>query len=120
MPGGDPEGATRYRVVQGHEPGQSEPLRVRAKERVAFERRPTVYPGWIWCTSSEGRASWVPESWVAIEGDSCEFLRDYDAAELEVSKGDIVTGGVQAAGWLWVANQRGEEGWVPQENLKKL
>jgi hypothetical protein len=120
MLGGDPEGATQYRVVQCHKASQSEPLRVRAKERVAFERRPTAYPGWIWCTDSEGRSSWVPESWVAIKGDSCEFLRAYHAAELEVSKGEVVSGGEEAAGWVWVRNQLGEEGWVPQESLKKL
>lgn len=41
-----------------------------------LQRRETDWPGWIWCTNDSGKSTWVPESWVQIDGDSCVLRRD--------------------------------------------
>ena len=41
-----------------------------------LRRRETEWPGWIWCTNDSGKSTWVPESWVQIDGDSCVLRRD--------------------------------------------
>jgi hypothetical protein len=47
--------------------------------------------GWIWCTDNAGEARWVPEPWVEFESDSCVVKHDYNAAEMSVEVGEVVT-----------------------------
>jgi len=108
----------RYRVIKPHKASYSETLTARAGDMLAFERRPTEWPGWIWCISPDGKTGWVPESWVVIEGGTCRLLRDYSTAELSADIGETVEGDLIESGWVWVRNQDGEHGWVPLECLK--
>ena len=107
----------RYRVIKPHKASYSEILTARTGDRLVFERRQSKWAGWIWCISPDGKAGWAPESWVAIEGDTCRLLRDYSTAELMVVLGETVEGDVVESGWMWVSNSRGEYGWVPAECL---
>jgi uncharacterized protein CbrC (UPF0167 family) len=84
---------------------------------VRFERRPTEWPGWLWCERGDGVSGWAPESWVVIEGGSCRFLRDYDATELAVEAGERVEVEFEESGWAWVRKEDGERGWLPRECL---
>ena len=45
---------SKWRVIADHVAEPSEPLRVRAGDLLGFERRPTEWQGWIWCTDSGG------------------------------------------------------------------
>jgi uncharacterized protein YgiM (DUF1202 family) len=104
----------RHRVVTPHRAEPGEPLRAAAGERLAFERRPTRWAGWIWCTAGSGRTGWVPESWVEVDPDgSCRLTRDYDATEVTVSAGETVSVELEESGWAWVRRDNGERGWVP-------
>jgi hypothetical protein len=108
----------RYRVIKPHRSSYSEILKVRVGDILAFERRPSEWPGWIWCTAPDSKSGWVPESWVVIDGDKCRLLRKYSTAELTVEDGDIVEGDLIESGWAWVKNQLGESGWVPMKFMK--
>jgi len=59
----------------------------------------------------------VPEKWVEIDGDSCVMKRDYNATELSVEVGEVVTVEFEQSGWVWAAKEGGESGWVPLDNL---
>ena len=88
--------------------------------RLSFERKPTEWAGWLWCTDLSGKFGWVPESWVDINGDQCTLIRYYSTAELTVGVGDIVDGDITESGWAWVKNQNDKQGWVPLDCLKKI
>ncbi len=88
-------------------------------ERLAFERRPSEWEGWIWGTAPDGREAWVPEAWVSIEGGHCTLQRDYDAVELSVEAGDEVVAERFESGFAWVEDARGRRGWVPLRCLKR-
>lgn len=95
-------------------------LEVSKGESLVFERRPTGWEGWIWCTSSDGVAGWVPESWVEIEGGTCVANKDYSSAELALEAGTVVLVGLIESGWVWACTDRGEMGWVPFDCLEKI
>ena len=106
-----------YRVIKAHQSPDPDPLIVRKGERLSFERRETEWAGWIWCTSDSGKGTWVPENWVEIEEDSCVMKRDYNATELSVIVGEVLTVEFEESSWAWATNEGGESGWVPLQNL---
>ena len=106
-----------YRVIKAHQSPDPDPLMVRKGDSLSFERRETEWSGWIWCTNSSGKGAWVPENWVQIEGDSCVMKRDYNAIELAVEVGEVLTVEFEETGWAWAMKKSGESGWVPLEYL---
>ena len=107
----------KSKVIQSHTPELNDGISCSADEVVAFERRDTSYPGWIWCTDDQGRQAWVPEAYVSISGESCRFVRDYISKELEIQEGETVSIVEVVSGWARVLNERDEKGWVPFECL---
>ena len=112
--------SVRYRALEPHTPDPGVALAVGQGERLRFERRPTEWEGWLWCTAEGDRTGWVPESWVAIDGDMCRMRRAYDATELSVAAGDELTGELSESGWVYARNDRGDAGWVPLRGLQRL
>lgn len=110
-----------YRVIKKHQPETNKPWVVAAGEKVRYERKPTKYPGWLWCTNHEGISAWAPERWVTIiSSKRCRFIRDYNASELRVDVGKIVEGKMLESGWVFVIDTNEKSGWVPLECLEKL
>jgi hypothetical protein len=107
-----------YSVIKAHEPVESKDWIVSKGEIVKFERKLTIYEGWIWCTNKKGESAWAPEDWVEIMNGDCRFKRDYNAIELTVQIGEIVNGDIDVSGWIWVVNSNGAYGWIPMDCLK--
>jgi hypothetical protein len=108
-----------YRVIKAHQPEPRTATVLPQGERLAFERRPTQWEGWLWCTTKDGTALWVPEPWVRIEnGDTCVLLREYDPAELSLEVGETITAELTASGWLLGTTPDGRRGWAPLECLQ--
>ena len=110
----------RFRVIEPHRPEASEPLVVSRGEHLRCERRKTQWEGWLWCTTPDGRAGWVPEPWVEVEGEAGVMARDYDATELTVEPGDILEGVLTASSWLLAVAPTGQRGWVPLECVEPV
>ena len=104
-----------YRVVQAHEPDHADPLVLKKGEMVPFERRRTVWDGWLWCWKPTGESGWIPESWVTIQGDICVVERDYNAFELTVQPSEKLDAVLSESGWLLAISSTGTAGWVPLE-----
>jgi hypothetical protein len=102
-----------YRAIKAWAVTYPDPIRGAAGDRLALGRRDEEYPGWVWATAVDGRAGWVPESWLRVERDVSVLLRDYTAAELALEPGDIVAGELVEGGWLWATAADGQVGWVP-------
>lgn len=107
----------RFRVVKEYAGTCLFPLNGRRGERLKFERRETEWEGWLWCTSSSGRSGWVPESWLDLEDETGVLRRDYDAVELTVTPGEVLTASQFESGWAWATRENGERGWVPLDRL---
>jgi len=111
---------SRWRVTKDHAPKSSEPLCAGVGDRLLFERRPTEWKGWLWCTNGRGLKGWVPEDWVSLEGDNCRMKRDYTSLELTVRKGEVLVVKETESGWAWAEDSDGCEGWVPLGCLEKV
>lgn len=110
----------KYRAVKTHQPDPSVRLHLRKGDTLTFERRPTTWKGWIWCTSRDGRSAWVPESWVRLGRDTCTVSRDYDSNELELQEGMHVIGDLTESGWIWARDSLGNRGWAPLDHLEPV
>jgi hypothetical protein len=108
-----------YRAVKAWEVHYPDPITGQAGDRLALGRRDDEYPGWIWATDAAGRAGWVPESWLRVAGENGILLRDYTAAELPLSPGDVVNGDLELYGWLW-ATAGDRTGWAPLDCLDQI
>ncbi len=110
----------KYRVVRDYTSPFDNPFVLRKGERVKAEKKESEWEGWLWCTSSNGSSGWIPEEFLEKDNESYTLKVDYDASELSVKVGEIVTGGKKVAGWIWCKNESEIEGWVPEENLEML
>lgn len=104
---------THYRAIKPWQVHYADPVRGVSGDRLALGRPDDDFPGWIWATTADGRAGWVPEAWLHAEGETGVLLRDYTAAELALEPGDEVSGELIVNGWLWATAVDGRMGWVP-------
>jgi hypothetical protein len=100
-------------VIHTHNPESNDVISGTTGALFSFERRETIYPGWIWCTDDLGNQAWVPERFVSIIGETCTLIQNYESKELEVRKGDMVQIITKESGWAWVLDDEGQKGWVP-------
>jgi hypothetical protein len=105
-------------AIKEHHPESDDVLRGVAGDVWACERRPTVYPGWVWCTDRNGAQAWVPEAFLSIEGEAGRLVRDYLSRELDLAPGDRVEILETESAWAWVRHPRLGLGWVPADCLK--
>ena len=106
------------KIIEPHQPLIGQPLIASRSAMMTFERKPTEWQGWIWCTDDDGISAWVPEAWVDIDGARCRMKRDYNSRELAVEKGEKVSVEMEESGWAWVRKGSGECGWIPMTCLE--
>ncbi len=107
-----------YRAVKAWQVHYPDPVRGATGDRLILGRRDDEFPGWVWATAADGRAGWVPEGWLRVEGESGILLRDYTAAELSLAPNDMVSGELTEGGWLWATTPSGQQGWAPLSHLE--
>jgi hypothetical protein len=119
--------------MRPHATSQTVSIRLRAGDVVAVGRRDERWTDWVWCTTPDGRAGWVPEAFLCTEPARCisgapavdlsgtgspqrlaTALRDYDASELTVQTGETVDVLEEVSGWL-LCRHGADVGWVPAE-----
>lgn len=110
----------RCRVIADYESAYPDPIDLKRGDEVDIEDRESEWSGWLWCTSRQGRCGWVPEKYVQRNGDRGAAIRDYDATELSVMKGDTLTIIGEESGWFWCCDKNGRQGWVPANNVELL
>jgi SH3-like domain-containing protein len=109
----------KLRVTRPYNIQYSDPISVRAGERLTIGRRDDAVPGWRWCTASDGREGWIPVELLSGEEPQTTILQDYSARELQVVDGEEVMIEEARHGWLRVRNQNGTRGWIPADCVKQ-
>ena len=104
-------------IIAAHVPKYTDFMKVKAGELVTVGKEDDDYPGWVWCADAHGISNWVPKTLLKPTGDSghAELIEDYDATELPVKVGDIVTVFSEQSGWVWCQTMQGKSGWIPKE-----
>ena len=109
------------RVIQSYDSEYHNAMFFKKGEYVHGEVKESPWKGWMWCSNNERIYRWVPKSYIKLMDDKVNlfiFLKDYNAKELSVTKGEKLMLFYEESDWVWVRNQKGEEGWVPLENVK--
>jgi hypothetical protein len=78
------------------------------------------WKNWIRCNGDGGKEAWCPGKYLDIIGDTGVFIRDYDAKELTVYIGEILSVREQVNGFGIAVKDNGEIGWVPMKILEEL
>ncbi len=111
----------RYQVMKDYQSPYPDPIIFRKGEQVTVGREFKDDPDWQdwrWCEGKKNKAAWVPIQYLTIEGKSGILKRDYNARELTVHKGEIVTVYEMINGFGMVKNGDGKKGWLPMRNLE--
>jgi SH3-like domain-containing protein len=88
-------------------------LELATGDRVRVIRRDHTWPAFVWCETADGRAGWIPESYLGGDEAQRPMQRGYSSRELPVRPGDVVTFVDECGGWYLVEDARGETGWIP-------
>jgi len=104
------------RVIQPHVTSDPTPVRFTTGEVLSLGHHDQQWTTYVWCTDQSGHAGWVPDSHLEVTGkNEAVALRDYDATELTVSKGEVLD---EAGGWLRCRTSSGLEGWLPGDGVE--
>ena len=101
------------RVVSAHESSLPDPLLITRGDELTVLERETEWEGWLWCANHTGDGGWMPQSYVRRDGARGTALRDYDATELTVRPGELLSILDEEGGWHWCCTADGRLGWVP-------
>jgi uncharacterized protein YgiM (DUF1202 family) len=102
------------RVMADYQAPYADPIQANAGDQVVVDPgKQTDIPGWVWCTDRGGKSGWVPKTYLEYSGKAGKMRCDYDALELTVHVGEILTVQKVESGFYWVTNQKGIQGWVP-------
>jgi uncharacterized protein YgiM (DUF1202 family) len=107
------------RVIADYQAPYVDPIRVNAGDEVMVDSdKHTNIPGWVWCTDGNGKSGWVPRTYVEYSGKAGKMLFDYNAIELTVHAGEMLTVHKAESDFYWVTSQEGQQGWVPMAHVE--
>jgi hypothetical protein len=104
-------------VIRAYTAAYSDPIKIRAGDRLLLFDRESEWPGWVWCRATDGKEGWVPAGFIYINDGKHLAAYDYDAKELSVCEGEAVEMLREESGWGWCRDSDGNEGWLPLNYL---
>lgn len=110
----------RVRVITAYQAQYPDPIRVKAGEQIRVGREDPEFPGWKWCTASDGCSGWVPIELLSGSAPDASIIQDYSAQELSVVVGEELNIEDARHSWLLVRNATGEHGWIPASHVTTL
>lgn len=105
-------------ITKDHLDLAPDPVKAVRGDRVTIlqhESRPE-WKGWIRCSLAGGKAGWISESYLDMDGARAVLNQDYDAREVEVRVGERIELLREDHGWTWIRRVDGREGWIPSQN----
>lgn len=106
-------------VIKNYQAPYDDPISVSVGDEVVINNeKKTNWRGWVWCTSKLGKSGWVPENYLERHGNIGYLRCDYNAIELTIQVGEILTCHKEESGFIWVTNQIGQQGWIPSTHVE--
>jgi len=107
------------RVISDYQAPYPDPIQSKAGDDVVVDpEKQTDIAGWVWCTNSSGRSGWVPKTYVEYSGKAGIMRCDYNAIELTVHIGEVLTVHKSESGFYWASDPKGLKGWVPISHVE--
>ncbi len=115
--------AKNYEVIEKYESPYPNSIIFEKDEMVKIVKDSGDHPewkNWIWCEGSNNNKAWTPRQYVDIQGKKGFLKEHFDAKELSVEVGDILSVHKAINSFGFCTNSKGITGWVPLKNLKQL
>ena len=112
-----------YRVVKSYQSPYPDSISFKKGEQVVIGREFHDAPDWrdwVWCESKSGSRGWAPKALLEIFRNQGILKRDYDARELSVKPGEIITVSEILNGFGMSEKSDGSRGWVPLNHLEVI
>lgn len=107
------------RVIADYQAPYANPIVVDAGDEITVDiSRKTDWIGWVWCTNRAGLSGWVPEIYIERHGNRGRMSCSYNAIEMTIHAGEILTLHKAASGFYWATNHAGQSGWVPSTHIR--
>ena len=107
------------RVIIDYQAPFPNPIQVNRGDMVTLDlRKKTNIPGWVWCFDESGRSGWVPDTYLEIQGTTGKLICNYDATELTVGVGEILTVHKEESEFYWVTSRNRQRGRIPVSHVE--
>ncbi len=113
----------KYKALTEYKTPYPDSIKFRQGEEVKITDKQNDDPdwqNWIWCEGKNNNNAWVPQQYLKIEGNRGILNRDYDAKELSIEVGEILTVFEIINGFAIAENSHGETGWTPLKCLRPV
>ena len=112
---------TRYRTTSAYTAKYSNPIRFESGEVIMLNGRDPEFPEFLWATDEQGREGWVHQSKFLLTSEKkAVTTAQYDAAELSVRSGELVSAEEALGDWSCCSNSEGQTGWLPNHLLERV
>ena len=112
---------TRYRTTSAYTAKYSNPIHFESGEVITLGGRDTEFPEFLWATDEHGREGWVHQSkFLLTSGKRAVTTAHYDAIELSVRAGELVSAEEALGDWSWCSNSEAQKGWLPNYLLERV
>ena len=116
-----PQSPQRARVRESHVSSPQSPVQFVVGDILGVGHRDRQWTTYVWVTDQSGHAGWVPDTYLEMtSAHEAVAVRDYDATELTIVKGEFVDVLEEAGGWAHCRNATGIDGWVPSSKIEPL
>ena len=113
----------RYKVIQDYTSPYPDPILFHAGEPVQVGEKSADDPDWndwYWCEGQRQQKAWVPVQYLQLDGSVGVFIREYNARELSLQTGEILTAYEEINGFCMAEKENGQKGWAPLNHLEML
>jgi putative acetyltransferase len=112
---------TRYRTTSAYQAKYANPIRFEAGEVLVLGGRDTEFTEFLWATDEHGREGWVHQSKFLVTSErKAVTTAHYDAIELSVRAGELISAEEALGDWSWCVNAEGKKGWLPNHMLERV
>ena len=112
---------TRYRTTSAYTAKYSNPIRFESGEVIMLGGRDAEFPEFLWATDEQGREGWVHQSKFLLTSEKkAVTTAHYNAAELSVRSGELVSAEEALGDWSCCSNSEGQKGWLPNHLLERV
>ncbi len=106
-------------IVKAHKSNYPDPIDFKKGDCLMIANKDNEFKGWIRVTTKDGNQGWAPVQYLQIQnGKRAIATRDYTAAELDTTEGEVLFLHYELNGWGWVERKEGSCGWVPMNTAK--
>lgn len=113
---------TKYKVIKNYQSPYPTPIPFQEGEKVIVGQKSNHDPeweNWHWCQGEKDKKAWGPKQYLEINGQEGVFIQDYNAMELTITPGEILSIYEIINGFGMAINEAGQKGWVPLKNIER-